>query len=397
MIQDFYFRFYYYIHSERISIFLAYLVQFVYFIRFFVRRLLLKQKSIAMDKAQADEILRRFCPQKTETPDYSMTPQDECCDLSVIVPVYNHADVLQRCIDSIIHQITHYQFELILVDDGSTDGAQKIVEMYAAEPNVRIIHQKNGGIAAARNTGLCHSCGKYIMFVDCDDYIHNDLIDRLMTRAEQGNYDIVMCAHALVKVKNGVATSRLPNIYPDKNLLGYKNDDEIMNYPGLPWGKVYKRYLFEKVRFFPGCWYEDTIIHGLIFTQCRQFAYVPEVEYEYQWYEKNFSHTQNGKGQYKSIDRYWILKAIVERYNELGLEKNEKFYTMLLKHVSAYYYPTIAGLPEEIISAMYVLGRELLLSNKPTRKVKLPFMLRYTEKAILNDNYALWKLCSVSQ
>lgn len=397
MIYGFYFRFLKLTHSEPFSILLAYLARFVFFLRFFLKRLVIKKENVEMAEAEAIRVLQKTSSEPMYKPDYSVTQLDESCDLSIIVPVFNHIDVLERCIESLIDQNTKYSYELLLIDDGSTDGAQILIEKYRIHDFVRIIHQKNGGIAAARNTGLCQARGRYLMFVDCDDYVHDDLVESLMTRAEQDNADIVMCAHALVKVKDSIITSRLPNIYPAKNLLGYKNGDEIMNYAGLPWGKVYKRKLFEKVRFFPGYWYEDTIIHGLVFTQCNKFAYVPEVKYEYQWYEGNFSHTQGGKGQDKAVDRYWLLKAIVARYEELGLEQDAEFYTMLLKHVSAYFYPTVASLPEEVIQAMFVAGRELLLKHKPTEKVELPYMLRLTEQAIIKKNIALWKLCSVNQ
>ena len=235
------------------------------------------------------------------------------------------------------------------------------------------------------------------MFVDCDDAVKENIIETLLKPAKEQDLDIVMGAHDLVKKKDGMITEIIPNIYPQKNLLGYKNGDEIMNYAGLPWAKVYKRKLFEQVRFFPGYWYEDTIIQSLLFTQCESFAYMPTVIYDYSWHESNFSHTQGGKNQPKAVDRYWLLSAIAKQYEKMGLPIDAKFYTMLLKHISMYYYRTIATLPEEVIQAMFVAGRELLLKYKPDEKVKLPYMLRLTEKAVLENNIELWKLCSVNQ
>ena len=334
MIEGFYFRFYKLTHSEALSVLLAYAARFLFFIRFLVKRLMLKKESVKITEQEALDILNKTSPDLGVKPDYSMAPQDDNCDLSVIVPVYNHIDVLERCIDSLVNQKTGFTYELILVDDGSTDGAQNLVDRYCSHENVSVIHQQNGGIAAARNTGIYHARGKYLMFVDCDDYVHKDIIETLMQKAVQDNADVVMCAHALVKVSNGVTTNRLPNVFPSKNLHGYTNGAEIMNYNGLPWGKVYSRELFENVRFFPGYWYEDTIIHSLIFTQCNKYIYLPKIEYEYQWHETNYSHTQGDKNQVKTIDRYWLLKAILERYDELELKKNARFYTMLLKHFS---------------------------------------------------------------
>lgn len=397
MIHDFYFRFYNITHLHKLSVILSYFARFVFFLQFLLKRVKLKDEQVECSVEQAMRILQRTSPKPTMKPEYSMVPLDESCLLSIIVPVYNHVDVLKRCIDSLIDQRTFFLYELILVDDGSTDGAQNLINKYDVYNNVMIIHQENMGIAGARNTGISHARGKYIMFVDCDDYVHNDLVESLLMKAELDNADIAMCAHALVKVKDGRIISRLPNIYPQNNMLGYKNKDEIMNYPGLPWGKVYKRELFEKVRFFPGYWYEDTIIHSMIFTQCKKFAYIPEVKYEYQWHESNFSHIQGNKEQNKAVDRYWLLETIVERCDEIGIEKDAKFYTMLLKHLSAYYYPKVSGLPREVIHAMFIAGRNLLLEYKPSADVKLPYMLRLTEKAMIKKDISLWKLCSMNQ
>ena len=396
MIEGLYFRFYKITHLETLSVLLAYAARFLFFLRFLVKRLLLKKESVKFTEQEAIDLLNKTSPDSGVKPDYSMAPPDDTCDLSVIVPVYNHKDVLERCIDSLINQKTGFSYELILVDDGSTDGAQDLIEQYRTQNNVSIIHRQNGGIAAARNTGICHARGKYIMFADCDDYVHEDIIETLMQGAVQDHADIVMCAHALVKVRDSQIISRLPNISPKCNLLGYRNGDEIMNYAGLPWGKVYVRSLFENVRFFPGYWYEDMIIHSLIFTRCGKFTYIPEVKYEYQWYEDNFSHTQNSVSV-KAIDRYWLLRAITDQYQEMGGPTDARYYTMLLKHISAYYYPSVSGLSDDVVEAMFVAGRQLLLQNRPSKKVRLPFMLRLTEKAVLDNDIALWKLCSVNQ
>ena len=397
MIQDIYFRFYDMTHLHRLSIVLSYMARFVFFLSFLMKRIGLKREILDMTVSQAIDILHDTSPEPTTRPEYTMVSHDESCDLSIIVPVYNHIDVLKRCIDSLVNQKTRFHYELLLIDDGSTDGAEILVDRYGELEDVVTIHQENRGIAGARNTGINHARGRYLMFVDCDDYVHENLVESLMSRAMEDDSDIVMCAHALVKVKDGVAYSRLPNIYPSENLLGYKNGDEIMNYPGLPWGKVYRRQLFEKVRFFPGYWYEDTIIHSMIFTQCHKYAYIPEVMYEYQWHESNFSHIQGGKNQNRAVERYWLLKAILERCEEIGLDKDAEFYTMVLKHVSAYYYPTISSLPKEVVDAMFVAGRELLIRCKPEQEVRLPYMLHITEKAILDKDISLWKLCSVNQ
>ncbi len=399
MIYSLYFRFYELTKSEFVSIGLSYLVRFFFFLRFVFRWIFLKKEKVSFSYEEAVEFLRGVHPEPVSQQSFDCSEKDNDITLSVIVPVYNHIDVVGNCINSILAQKTQYSYEVILVDDGSTDGVQTLIEEYRKYSNVTIIHQENGGIAAARNKGVELAKGRYLMFVDCDDRVKDNLVEDLINEAFQGDYDIVMGAHNLVKMSRNTVTSVRSFIYPQKNLLGYKNHDEIMNYPGLPWAKVYKREMFEQVRFFPGYWYEDTIVHSLLFTQCKSFSYVPKVVYDYFWYEGNFSHVQEAKKDLnpKAVDRYWLLCAIIRRYEALKLPKDSMFYTMLLKHVSAYYYRTIASMPDPIVQAMFTAARELLMNNKPEYKVKLPTMLRITEKAILNNNIALWKLCCRNQ
>lgn len=398
MIYGFYFRFYKFLHVKWLSVVLAYLARFIYFIRFLYKRTRLKKKTIKIDSASAIKILKDISPDPLGRPSYEIVEQNEKIDLSVIVPVYNHKDMTIACINSLLQQKTTYRYELILVDDGSSDGIELFLDDISRKNKIiQLIRQKNSGIAGARNTGISHAHGKYIMFVDCDDVVDETLIETLMKTAFNNNADIAMCAHDLVKIKNGEEVSRLSNIYPGLNLLGYKNGDSIMNYPGLPWCKVYRRELWESVRYFPGYWYEDNIIHTLIFTQCKRFIYIPEVHYSYFWHETNFSHVQDSKKQNKSIDEYWLLLAIMERAEMIGLPINAVQYTVLLKHLSAYYYTMIRFLSDEVVESMFVVARDLLLKYKPDSPVKLPYMLKQTEKAILSNDIELWKLCSMNQ
>lgn len=398
MIEELYYRFFQMTHVKSLSVLLAYLARCVFFLRFLLKRLRLRKEENLIDPDDALTILEKTSPDPAAVPEYAMAVADPNLDLSIIVPVYNHIDILGACIDSLLNQKTSFCYELILVDDGSTDGASDFIEQYRSREQVVLIHQPNGGIAAARNTGISRARGRYLMFADCDDSVKDTLVEALMQAAASENSDIAMCGHNLVKKRNGIVTSTLPNVHPGVNMLGYKNGDEIMNYAGLPWAKVYKRELFEKVRFFPGYWYEDTIVHCLLFTQCKKFRYVPEALYDYNWYEGNFSHVQSAhQAKPKSVDRYWLLKAITENYDRIGLPHDAVFYTVLLKHVSAYCYPTVSTLPEETVQAMFFAGRELLLRYQPQEDVKLPYMLRLTEKAIVENNIALWKLCSTNQ
>ena len=397
MKHGFYFRFYRMFHNEALCCFLASLAYFLYCVKFFIKKALRKKEKSTMTVDEARKIIDEVYPKPESNPEYINPEFDKNLDLSIVIPVYNYADILEDNINSILNQKTDYKFEAIFVDDGSTDGAQDILRKYENHPNVKLIFQQNGGIGAARNTGINHANGKYLMFVDCDDIVHDDIVETLMSKAYEQDLDMVVAAHNLVKEKDGEVYEVVPNVYPQKNLIGFKNGDEIMNLPGLPWAKVYKRELWNNVRFFPGYWYEDTIIFPLIFTQVKSYAYISKVVYEYKWYEKNFSHTQNDSKRIRTIERYWILEEILAQYEKSKFAKDAKFYTLLLRHYSMYYYPFIKGLDNKVVEALFVLAKEEIDKYKTKGKVKLPYVLKHVDKAFAENDISLWQISSCYQ
>jgi glycosyltransferase involved in cell wall biosynthesis len=397
MIYGFYFRFYGKFHNSVFSSALAKLAYMLYCCVFFLKKLRHKRVSVDVNIDDARNIVNGIHPRLDSHPVYENKPIDDNIDLSIVVPVYNYVDIIESNIDSILNQKTEYNYQLIIVDDGSTDGAADVLKKYADNPKVKLIFQKNAGIGAARNTGINNADGKYLMFVDCDDIVHDDIVETLMNKAYSENYDMVMCAHNLSKERNGAIYEIVPNVYPKYNLIGYKNGDEIMNLAGLPWCKIYKREIWNNVRFFPGYWYEDTIIQFLIFMQCKNYAYIPKIEYEYKWYEKNFSHTQGNSANPKSIDTYWLLIEILEQYKKNNMPVDDRLYTLVLRHISTYYYSSVKNLDSKVVEALFVLAKDLYSEYKPNHKVKLPFMLRQVEKSFGNNDIELWKLASCYQ
>lgn len=394
MIYGFYFRFFKKTQNRFLSCLFAKLARIIYLLRFLIKKLKLKKQTVLMSVGEAHKIVESVHPDPGIEPEYKNCKIDENLDLSIVVPVYNYAELIGKNIESVLNQKTKYKYQLVLVDDGSTDGARDVLLSYKDNPNVKIVFQENQGIAGARNTGIENAVGKYLMFLDCDDEIHDDMVETLLDKAYEKDCDIVMCAHNLVKEKDGNVIDVIPNVYPDKDLMKYGNEAKILNFAGLPWCKVYKREMFDDVRYFPKYWYEDTIIQWLIFSKSKNFVYIPKIEYEYRWYEKNFSHTQNNRKNPKTIDSYWLLIAILEQYEKIGLPYDKKFYIMLLTHLSVYYYPAFANLDSEVIEAMFILANELLEKYKPEKPYKLPYMLKVVEESILTKDIELWKLAS---
>lgn len=393
MKQDFYSIFYDKTKNVFISELFSRILYVIYIIKFLLKNFLTKDKIVDCDNSL--EIISEVFPKTEFKTEIVSNDVDNSIDVSVIVPIYNYSKLIPSLINSILNQKTKYNFELILVDDGSTDGASEICDDFANKDNrVVVIHQKNAGIGAARDTGLNNARGKYIMFADCDDFVKDEFIETMLDEAYKTDNDIVICGYTLVKKQDNKEISRREIQCSPNNLKGYKDsEDLIMNYQGLPWNKIYKREIFSDIRYIPGYWYEDTISHFLVFRKCKTFSYVNKSLYDYMWYENNFSHTQN-KVSPKSLQRYWMLEVMSEETERIGLKKDSGYYKVLLRHLGKVLYSGVSSFDEKIKVAAFTAGCDLLIQAKPKDIYNLTYFEKKLEKVLLNKNIGKWELIS---
>lgn len=171
--------------------------------------------------------------------------------ISVIVPVYNVADYLPECMESILRQ-DHTQLEVILIDDGSTDDSGAICDQYAARDHrVRVIHQKNAGAAAAKNAGLRIATGAYLAFADSDDYLEPDAYSHMLEMIRQSQADAAECSFRYIS--KTISEDQI--LYSDRMTLSGK--DYLLQFTkgwncALLWNKLYKRSLFDGIFFEEG-------------------------------------------------------------------------------------------------------------------------------------------------
>lgn len=179
--------------------------------------------------------------------------------LSIIIPVYHVAAWLPATLDCVLEQ-TYRDFELILVDDGATDGSGQICDDYAAkDPRVRVIHQKNAGVSAARNVGVAAARGEYIGFVDSDDIIEKDMFACLMSLAEEHGAEVAQCQHDRADTLNGAARTGEVRVMDGQEFVRRmftKKGGAYTNQVAL-WSKIYKKELFDGIVFPVGQVYED--------------------------------------------------------------------------------------------------------------------------------------------
>lgn len=201
--------------------------------------------------------------------------------ISVVVPIYNVEKYVGKCIESIIGQ-TYSCLEIILVNDGSTDNSQLICEEYKKrDKRIKLINKSNGGLSDARNNGIHYATGKYITFIDSDDYVDNDMIEYLYSLAVQNQTDISICQHR-VKYDDGKCLD-----YGNHGslLLSGKECIEKMLYHDTidtsAWAKLYKLSMFESICYPPKKLFEDIGTTYKLFFLCPYISVGLESKYNY--------------------------------------------------------------------------------------------------------------------
>ena len=204
--------------------------------------------------------------------------------ISVIIPVYRVEKYLDKCVNSVLEQ-TYRDLEIILVDDGSPDSCPALCDALAArDSRVRVIHRANGGLSAARNTGLDAAGGVYVGFVDSDDYIAPDMYEKLHAALTRTHADLGICACRWVD-ESGSPVRDLPPL-PAETLDANGMFARLEGASGrgqyvTAWNRLYRRELFEDLRFREGKLYEDEFLCPLLLARCAAVTVIPEELYFY--------------------------------------------------------------------------------------------------------------------
>ena len=238
-------------------------------------------------------------------------------DLSVIIPVYNAEKYLKRCLDSVLKSIENSNdknIQIIIINDGSNDNCDKIIKTYLEiYKNIDYIVQDNKGIGATRNIGIEKSKGEYISFVDSDDEIDINFFKSLLDKILIEQSDIVVCDCQTVE-------GNRKYVYSARN----KNIDMILfsifdiSIVASPWNKIYKKSLFNNLKFPEVYGYEDLATIPCTLLKSSKISYVNKPYYNYYINSDSIMHSKFDKSKLKIIDS---LNLLFERIDKLGLEK----------------------------------------------------------------------------
>ena len=301
--------------------------------------------------------------------------------VSIIVPVYKTERYLNRCVESIGRQ-DYSDLEIILVDDGSPDNSGKLCDDLAnADKRIRVIHKANGGLSSARNAGIDNSNGKYICFVDSDDYIEKDHVSTLYNQLIKHNADLVKIDYAEVNTddysEKAVSVSEKVYDNAEKAFLELRVDSACVF--------MYKRELIGNTRFPEGKTSEDIPFNFNIFQKAKRLVYLPVKKYYYYYNQESISNGPLDKNMLnylhfrKGIYKYYLKKndhellrmsevlyaraamGLMARMAFYGIvdsmdekEEKKKFRKIFKAHSKAFYKDSRTALSRKLLALMVV-------------------------------------------
>ncbi len=251
--------------------------------------------------------------------------------LSIIVPIYGVEQYLRKCVDSLLAQdIPSSLYEIILVDDGSPDACPQICDSYAAaQSNIRVVHIENGGLSAARNSGVEVAHGEYIMFVDSDDYIEPNVLGGLLAQIERDNLDVLRYRLQYVnpqyEIYNPYKSDPFKgNDYSEVPTDGVSFLNSRMSTACYAWAFVMKRELLNGCIFTPGIYFEDTDWTPRMLCRAKRVASTNTVVYNYLQREGSITNAVNRSKQKKVlIDKMHLIYTLQQQ--AIDLKKSGRY------------------------------------------------------------------------
>lgn len=263
--------------------------------------------------------------------------------ITVIVPVYNVKPYLVEALDSVINQ-TYRDLEIIVVDDGSTDGSGGICDEYAAmDPRVKVMHQENKGLAAARNVGLDMMQGEAVCFLDSDDAFLPGFVERMLAAIEKSGADISVCRHAFCQTvgkmdltgKEYIGGVVEPGIYSHINALRGLVNGALHMFACV---KLYRRDLWNGLRFPVGRTHEDMDTAYYVINRCQKLYILGEVLYKYRQRPDSITHTLSIKHVADYFTAGVKIDAFVKAHEKeiFADSPSAKYQTMIEKMVMSF-------------------------------------------------------------
>lgn len=224
--------------------------------------------------------------------------------VSVIIPVFNTSNFLNKCLQSVLKQ-TYTNLEIICVNDGSTDDSQQKCEHYAnQDKRIVVVNKENGGLSSARNAGLKIATGKFIIFIDSDDFVEPNMIEKLVDIQLKTNCDICICSF-LMETEKGAIYAETPTL--ENKTYCNAEAMQLLNQPRqdrfvVSWNKLYKKELFNEIEFPVGKIHEDQWIAHKLFYASKIISTCSDKLYHYIIHDNSIMQSSNPIKHFDDID-----------------------------------------------------------------------------------------------
>ena len=296
-------------------------------------------------------------------------------DLTVIVPVYNTEKYVGECLDSILAQKTTFSMELVVVNDGSTDGSLDVIRQHVrGDSRARLIDQPNMGFSGARNVAIDHARGESLCFVDSDDVLADGHLQRLWD--------------AWKDRENSFVSGLYSKMSEDGRILGL---GERARTHGGPWSRLYSRDQWEKVRFPEGFWFEDTVI-----AYCIKSRYLEcfSTDAGYCRRLRGNSITMTHRTSPKAVDGFWIVAEMLDWCRRLDIPL-DCVYRQTIIQFGALLFDRCGRFDESSLRALFVACSELIASTPEWHGLQnsLDGRLGYLEQSLWCRDFSLWVEC----
>ncbi len=243
--------------------------------------------------------------------------------ISIIIPVYKVEDYIETCLESVIHQ-SYQNLEILIVDDGSPDRCPDICDRYATQDDrIQVIHQSNQGLSAARNTGVKHATGEYVLFLDSDDYINHSYCEIVLSAAKRTKSDIVVGEVVTVNEKGNDLDSSLGlHIFTEEvfdNMSAMKEIVVEQRLRGYACGKLYKKQIVCKIEYPVGKAFEDRFTVYKYFERAIKICLCPGAKMYYRLRPDSVIHSKNLSKWYDLLEAdQKLLSFCREKYPSLA-------------------------------------------------------------------------------
>lgn len=306
--------------------------------------------------------------------------------ISVIVPCYNVELYLDKCVQSIVDQ-SYQNLEIFLVDDGATDSTPKLCDEWSLKDDrIKVIHKSNGGLSDARNVAIDVANGEYLVFIDSDDYVSIDYVESLYNLLVKSNADISVCSYMPFYEGTQPENKKVEEadllVSSDKaiELMFYQK-----NFDNTAWGKLYKRYLFENIRYPYGLIYEDLALTYKLFAKSQKIAFTSAKNYFYLIRSNSLDGGSITPRRYESA--LTILKQLYDDKNEFSKEVKRAFECRILSfafHILLQLQNNEKEKQEKLLEYVKKYRMSVFFNSHARLKSRVASLLSYGGVSLLN-------------